>query len=622
MDTVSQNTRYAALLAVLDSALDAIITMDARGRVLTYNPAAERMFGYSADEILGQPLQRLMTEHDAAHHDRYVENYVTTGQAQIIGLGREVPCRRKDGSTFYANLTVSETETEGQRIFTGILHDLTDRREVQARASAMGDIVEHAASAILVLGRSPLRIVYANEVAREAWDSQRDVSGNPVSVAFDEAGVAQLERAMADIRAGRNRVADFRAWALRADGSGYTADVHLFGGSFGKEDVVVASLNDVSEQEQAERALERKQHEQALLMRYAPIGIVLLHRDGTILLANDAALDICGKPESGLVGTAAIKHLEATDRPGIRRQFLRMVTGRASYLTSTHQIMRGDGSLIPVRTYNAMIRESGKDGPALLTMFEDLSDEYAREAELTRQRERLAHVGRLSQLGEMAAGLAHELNQPLAAISAYASAGQNLVHEDNDPRLASAFERIAQQAHRAGDVIRKLRSLAAREETQAELLDVDGIIRGLLTLVEIDLRHTGARLHLSLAASVPVLADRVQIEQVLLNFVRNAIDVCQDLPGERRALTIATREVGGAIRVEVADLGPGVDAALKARLFDPFVSGKAGGMGMGLSISKTIIEAHGGTIGVDDRQPHGAVFWFTLPMAEAGDEAA
>ncbi|MEM7806389.1 MAG: ATP-binding protein, partial [Pseudomonadota bacterium] len=243
--------------------------------------------------------------------------------------------------------------------------------------------------------------------------------------------------------------------------------------------------------------------------------------------------------------------------------------------------------------------------------------------ELTRQRERLAHVGRLSQLGEMAAGLAHELNQPLAAISAYASAGQNLVDsETDDPRLASAFERIAHQARRAGDVIRKLRSLATREETQAERLDVDSVIRGLLTLVEIDLRHTGARLHLSLAANGAVLADRVQIEQVLLNFVRNAIEVCSDLPGERRALTIATREVGGAVRVEVADLGPGIDAALKSRLFDPFVSGKAGGMGMGLSISKTIIEAHGGTIGVDDRQPQGAVFWFTLPMAEAGDEAA
>ena len=623
VDTVSQNTRYAALLAVLDSALDAIITMDARGRVLTYNPAAERMFGYTADEILGEPLQRLMTEHDAEHHDRYVDNYVNTGQAQIIGLGREVPCRRKDGTTFYANLTVSETETDGQRIFTGILHDLTDRREVQARASAMGDIVEHAASAIFVLGRSPLRIVYANAAAREAWDSDRDVSGKAVSVAFDEAGVAALERAMGDIGAGRNRVADFRAWALRADGSGYTADVHVFGGTFGKEDVVVASLNDVSEQEQAERALERKRHEQALLMRYAPIGIVLLDRDGTILLANDAALTICGQTESELVGTATIDHLDAADQPGIRRQFLRMVTGRAAYLTSTHQIVRGDGSLIPVRTYNAMIRESLAEGPTLLTMFEDLSEEYARDAELTRQRERLAHVGRLSQLGEMAAGLAHELNQPLAAISAYASAGQNLVGgEGDDPRLASAFERIAQQARRAGDVIRKLRSLASREETQAEPLDVDSVIRGLLTLVEIDLRHTGARLHLSLAANVAVLADRVQIEQVLLNFVRNAIEVCRDLPAERRALTIATREVGGAVRVEVADLGPGVDAALKARLFDPFVSGKAGGMGMGLSISKTIIEAHGGTIGVDDRQPQGAVFWFTLPMAEAGDEAA
>lgn len=627
MNSVTQATRYAALLAVVDSALDAIISMDARGRVLTFNPAAERLFGFTADEMLGQPLQQLMTDHDAERHDRYVDNYVETGKAQIIGIGREVACRRKDGSTFYASLTVSETETDGQRIFTGILHDLTVRRAVQARATALGDIVEHSASALLVMGRTPLRIVYANRAAREAWDHDRDVTGQPAAVAFEHRSASNLEQAMADIREGNKATVDFRAWALRADGSGYSADVHVFGGTYSEEHVIVASLNDVSEQEEIELALRRKQMEQALLLRYAPIGIVLLERNGTVLLANDAALRISGHSEETLIGSPAIAHMAEEDQPGIRRQFVRMVAGRASYLTSAHEIVRADGERIPIRTYNAVIRESSAEGPVLLTMFEDLSEEYAREAELTRQRERLAHVGRLSQMGEMAAGLAHELNQPLAAISAYASAGQNLLHRadddgDNTTKLASAFDRIAQQARRAGDVIRKLRSLATREETQHELLDVDSVVRGLLTLVDIDLRHTGARLHLSLNAGVVVLADRVQLEQVLLNFVRNAIDACRDLPGARRALTIATCLTDEGVRVEVADLGPGIDSTLRSRLFDPFVTGKSEGMGMGLSISKSIIESHGGKIGVDDRQPQGAVSWFTLPLADAGDEAA
>ena len=136
------------------------------------------------------------------------------------------------------------------------------------------------------------------------------------------------------------------------------------------------------------------------------------------------------------------------------------------------------------------------------------------------------------------------------------------------------------------------------------------------------MRHTGAGLELSLGGDVDIYADRVQVEQVLLNFVRNAIDACRGLPEARRGVTISTRRDGDKVRVEVADAGPGIDARLRERLFDPFVSGKSGGMGMGLSISKTIIEAHGGSIGVDDRKPHGAVFWFTLPVAAAEHEAA
>ncbi len=342
-----------------------------------------------------------------------------------------------------------------------------------------------------------------------------------------------------------------------------------------------------------------------------------------MLLANDAALRICGTSEDAMVGSMGINHLSDADKRPVRKQFLQLVSGQLPYTTSMHGLIRANGTHIPVRTYNAVVRDGRVRDPILITMFEDLSEERAREAELNDQRERLAHVGRLSQMGEMAAGLAHELNQPLAAISAYASAGRHLVDDDEtDSRLKRAFERISQQARRAGDVIRKIRSLATREDSQREIIGINAIIRGLLTLVEVDMRHTGARLTLSLDTEAEVLADRVQIEQVLLNFVRNAIDACTELPAARRGLTISTSRVGDAARVEVADRGPGVDAELRARLFDPFVSGKSEGMGMGLSISKSIIEAHEGTIGVEDRAPHGAVFWFALPLAAAGDEAA
>ena len=624
MDTVSKDTQYAALLSVLDSALDAIISIDARGRILTFNPAAERMFGHEADEVIGGPLHQLMTERDADRHDGYVDNYIEGGPAKIIGIGREVECRRKDGSTFPANLTVNESRASGQRIFTGILHDLTGRRAVQARAAALGDIIEHSGSAIVVIAMDRRRIVYANAAARQAWGVDEPLVGRPASAVFAEEGTLRLERAIGDICDGDAAAVDLRLRALRADGVGFTADVHLFGGQFGGESVVVASMYDVSAEEEVALELRRKQLEQTLILRYAPIGIVLLRKDGRIISVNDAAERICGLDESALVGTLGVERLAHGDRPDIRRQFLELVSGQRLYSTSTHGLVRGDGERIPIRTYNAVIRDERLGEPVLISMFEDLSDEYAREAELTSQRERLAHVGRLSQMGEMAAGLAHELNQPLAAISAYTSAARHMLGNDDGHggRLMDACQRIAQQARRAGDVIRKIRSLATREETRREIVAIDAIIRGLLTLVEIDMRHTGASLELSLDADIDVNADRVQLEQVLLNFVRNAIDACRDLPTARRAITISTQQRGDIVRVEVADKGPGVDARLRARLFDPFVSGKTGGMGMGLSISKTIIEAHGGTIGVDDGRPHGAVFWFALPVAAADHEAA
>lgn len=624
LDTHSDSTRIAALLAVHECATDAIVSTDERGTVLTFNPAAERLFGYTAAEIVGQSVNRLMPGPDADHHDQYMSRYLRTGEARIIGIGRDVTCRRRDGHEFVARLTIGASEVEGRRIFAAILHDLTIRRAAERRARALQNIIEHAGNPMLVVDREDLRLVYANGSARALFGGGDELVGRRLSGLIDADSAHDFSGAIRDLHDGDESAIDLRAAMRQSSGEPIPVEVHLFATDYEGRAACVASMHDISDRRRVELALRRKKLEQRLILRYAPIGIFILDRAGRILSVNHAAETICGRSESELIGQYGMRLLMDDDRSAIRRRFIELVAGNAPYLTSRHQLKRPDGEVIPVRTHNAVILGDRDEEPLLITMCEDLSDENRRSAELQEQRERLAHVGRLSQMGEMAAALAHELNQPLTAINTYAAAARQFLQKDGDRRsqVIETCERISSQAKRAGDVIRKIRSLTTPTDSEQQAFSINPVIEELQALFDIDARHTGVQLQLNLGPDTEIYADRVQIEQVILNFVRNAIDASAGLPAERRQITLATRVDGDNLRVEVADAGSGVDPAVRPRLFEPFVSGKSSGMGMGLSICKGIIEAHRGRIGVDDNTPHGATFWFTIPRAEDRRSAA
>ena len=233
---------------------------------------------------------------------------------------------------------------------------------------------------------------------------------------------------------------------------------------------------------------------------------------------------------------------------------------------------------------------------------------------------RLLHVSRMATIGEMAAGVAHELNQPLTAIANYAQACRRLLaRPDADPtELQQALAEITTQAARAAEIIRRLRDLARSQQSERATTDINALVREMIELVESDARLHGVHVSLELTDELPgVLVDAGQIQHVILSFVRNSLEALASQPGGGH-LSIRTSQPSAAeVEVAVIDNGPGLAAEAMARLFDPFFSTKASGAGMGLAISHTIARTHGGSVGYRPNQPSGACFYILLPAPPA-----
>jgi two-component system, LuxR family, sensor kinase FixL len=236
--------------------------------------------------------------------------------------------------------------------------------------------------------------------------------------------------------------------------------------------------------------------------------------------------------------------------------------------------------------------------------------------------QRLTHVSRLATMGEMAAGIAHELNQPLTAIASYAQACDWLLARGSTDtaEIREALQQITAQGLRAGEIIRRLRNLVRTPDTLRVVTDVNELIEELKGLALTDARVHNVRLTVELAPGLPpIVANRVEIQQVVLNLVRNAIEALESVPPERRDIVL--RSAAGSdsnVELSVIDSGPGVDAAIVARLFSPFVTTKPAGAGLGLAISRSIVEAHKGTLRYRPAGAGGACFVLRLPHAQGG----
>lgn len=276
---------------------------------------------------------------------------------------------------------------------------------------------------------------------------------------------------------------------------------------------------------------------------------------------------------------------------------------------------RKDGSTFPMKLAVGEMRVGGR---VYFTGFiRDLTEREESQAKLDQARNELTRLARVNELGEMASTLAHELNQPLSAIANYVQGCRRMLERLDDElagRMRGALEETAKQALRAGDIIRHLREFVTRGDTERNPQDIRKLIEEAGALALVGSRERGIKSVFDFSPEDDlVIADRVQIQQVLINLMRNGMEAMRD--SEVKSLTVTTRRVDGdRLKVEVADTGPGIADDIAPQLFQPFVTSKPNGMGVGLSISRRIIESHGGELTVRRNEAGGATFTFTLPL--------
>jgi two-component system sensor kinase FixL len=361
---------------------------------------------------------------------------------------------------------------------------------------------------------------------------------------------------------------------------------------------------------------------QALLDACIDAVIIIDHR-GCIITFNRAAVRMFGYEAAQVIGQNVSMLMPAPDRDQHDQYVARYLqSGTARVIGTGREVtaLRSDGSRFPASL--AIGRIDGHSPPHFVGFLHDLSGRRAQEAQrvsaelaVREARERLTHVARLSTMGEMTTGLAHEINQPLTAITMYAQAAERMAMQPSPDLgdLVEALRQISAQALRAGEIIRRLRDMVRNRQVREELLDLNAVVRELAVLVESDARNNNVQLKIDLAATLPpVLGDSIQLQQVMLNLVRNAIDAVQS-PACERLVTLRTSHTGTAVEMSVSDLGPGIDPAIRDRLFEAFATTKPTGTGLGLAISRSIVEAHGGRLNWRANQPCGSCFVFTLP---------
>jgi two-component system, LuxR family, sensor kinase FixL len=478
----------------------------------------------------------------------------------------------------------------------------SEMRESEALKAA---IMEASLDSIITLSRKG-EIIESNPTAeRTLGFSRDDVIGRSFSKVFltMEARRVFLSLLMGSRRArreGREPHARGELTARRADGSEFPAELSIVPIQLEDRLVYTIYMHDITKRREAE-------HEIQSMARFAgesPNPILRVTPSGLVVYANNASAPLLGAwsvAEGGILPAEWVEEVGEALRGGRYRE---------------RETEIGD------QVYSllfAPIRELGY----VNIYARDITAVRRAEKESRQHQAELVHVCRLSTMGEVATGMAHELNQPLSAIVNYANGCSRRLQGNVGKRreLVDAMGQITTQAQRASEIIRRLRSLVGKQPPIRSRVDLNHLVREVCTFVEFETGKMDLEIELDLeSADIPVDVDLVQVEQVLLNLVRNALDALHEVSPQARRLTVRTRSKGEYAEVAVQDTGPGIELECMQSLFEPFYTTKESGMGMGLPISQTIVENHGGRIWAEPSSGGGAVFCIRLPLAPSTEK--
>ena len=378
---------------------------------------------------------------------------------------------------------------------------------------------------------------------------------------------------------------------------------------------------DIDEQKQVEEALRTRESHLRSILETIPDAMIVIDGNGIMQFFSSAAERQFGYTEREAIGQNVSMLMPNPDRSRHDGYLARYRSTGERHIIGIGRIVTGqrkDGTTFPMHLSIGEMQSGG--APHFTGFVRDLTEHQQTQARLQELQSELVHVSRLSAMGEMASALAHELNQPLAAISNYMNGSRRLLSASDDPNIAkieNALNRAAEQAIRAGQIIRRLRDFVARGETEKRVESLSKLIEEAGALGLTGAREQGVQLRFNLEPTHDqVLVDRVQIQQVLVNLFRNALEAMAQSP--RRELTVSNTPVSDdMIEIAVSDTGSGFGDDVMQSLFQTFFTTKESGMGVGLSISRSIIEAHGGRMWAETNAAGGATFCFTLPGASS-----
>jgi len=647
------NTEMVNLLASVEHAT---LFLGVDRTIQRFTPSATRLFNLIATDI-GRPIDHITARVDDPELSRDIdhvlqkhvpcEREVSRENAQWF-LRRITPYRTADNQVGGVVLTLTDITRIKQaeldlrslagRLEQGVAERTADleaemkerqlaERAVRASERKFRALFQDAPVGIVQADPNDGRFLLVNpRFCSMTGYGESELLGKPFSEITHPEDRALSEEGFANL--GRGSIPDYQAEkrCIRKDGTTLWGDlkVILVRDPQGQPLHTLAVMSDITEHKQLQAKLAEHSAElqrertftDAILNTVAAL-IMVLDPEGRLVRFNRACNTTTGLDLREFVGTTGWMDLIPPDeRAGVLRVNARLLAGEEHVLHESHW-RRRDGSRRLLGWRNTALRDEAGQIQYLIGTGIDITDQHMAE---TRARETLEEASRLQRLqtaNELATLLAHELNQPLAAIANYAEAGQLLLSHAplEQDKLMRNLDQISQQSLRAGEAIRHLRAFVGRGRIDPVPLDLNTVVRNTCTLMAPKTRSRGIELMLDQDGTLPhVMGVGVHIEQVLLNLLRNAIDAIRDAGMKHGSIRVETCHEVGMARVSVHDSGPGIDAEHADKVFEPLASRKEYGLGVGLRISRSLIEAHGGRLWVEPHRP-GGIFHFVLPYA-------